>query len=279
RDSLEHRQRRPHVPGRRRYTPSHRAAWLLAGCPRGQARGARLLGAHRPARVAELGRVREGDADARRALLLFDQSDTPRLGGTPRRSWRDRAGVRARSRRAAGRASRALSRSTGGDADRVAARPVAQSVDQRGNRGVRSTPAAPDRGLVKMRVAGLLVAMSFAVTAVAAAAFALAANAAEASIGLTQIAAQDRLGVVTVYYPSTSEAQTIKRGPFTFQMAADGAPSRGNGRLIVISHGSGGSPWVHANLAQTLVADGFIVAMPAHRGDNYSDPGTPGPES
>ena len=130
-----------------------------------------------------------------------------------------------------------------------------------------------------MRFTRLVAAMSFAPTVLATAAFPFAAGAAEASVGLTQIPATNGLGLVTVYYPSTSEAQTIKRGPFTFQMAADGTPSRGNGRLIVISHGSGGSPWVHANLAQALVADGFIVAMPAHRGDNYQDPGTPGPES
>ena len=105
------------------------------------------------------------------------------------------------------------------------------------------------------------------------------APAAEASVGLMQIAGKPGEAVVTVYYPSTSEAKELKRGPFTFRMAWDGAPARGNRRLIVISHGSGGSPWVHANLAQTLVADGFVVAMPAHRGDNYNDPGTPGPES
>ncbi len=112
-----------------------------------------------------------------------------------------------------------------------------------------------------------------------AAAFATVATAAHASVGLTEIAGKAGEGVVTVYYPSTGGAKAGRRGPFTFEFAWQGAPARGNGRLIVISHGSGGSPWVHANLAQRLVADGFVVAMPEHRGDNYKDPGTPGPES
>jgi len=110
-------------------------------------------------------------------------------------------------------------------------------------------------------------------------AFVVAVTAAEANVGLIEIAGKDGEGVVTVYYPSTDEAKIGKRGPFIFEFAWQGAPARGNGRLIVISHGSGGSPWVHANLAQTLVADGFVVAMPEHRGDSYKDPGTPGPES
>jgi predicted dienelactone hydrolase len=96
---------------------------------------------------------------------------------------------------------------------------------------------------------------------------------------LTEIAGKDGDGPVAVYYPSRQEAQALKRGPFTFQLAWQGAPVRGNGRLIVMSHGSGGSPWVHANLAQTLVEHGFVVAMPEHRGDNSKDHSTPGPES
>lgn len=110
-------------------------------------------------------------------------------------------------------------------------------------------------------------------------AFAVGAPAAEASVGSTEIAGKDFEGVFTVYYPSTGEAKPLQRGPFTFEMAHDGPPARGNGRLIVISHGSGGSPWVHANLARTLVADGFVVAMPQHRGDNFKDHSAPGPES
>ena len=50
---------------------------------------------------------------------------------------------------------------------------------------------------------------------------------AEAAVGLTEIAGKDGDGPITVYYPSSSEAQTLKRGPFTFQMAWQGAPARG----------------------------------------------------
>ncbi len=102
---------------------------------------------------------------------------------------------------------------------------------------------------------------------------------AEAAVGVTEIPGQDGDGPVTIYYPSSSEAQPLRRGPFTFQMAWQGAPVRGNGRLVVISHGSGGSPWVHADLARVLVEEGFVVAMPEHRGDNFKDHSMVGPES
>jgi predicted dienelactone hydrolase len=68
-------------------------------------------------------------------------------------------------------------------------------------------------------------------------------------------------------------------GPFALPLARNAAPTRGNGRLIVISHGSGGGPFVHANLARTLAEAGFIVAVPQHRGDSHGDDGTPGPDS
>jgi predicted dienelactone hydrolase len=82
-----------------------------------------------------------------------------------------------------------------------------------------------------------------------------------------------------VFYASSSEAKPVKRGPFELNLAAQGTPVRGNGRLVVISHGSGGSPWVHADLARTLVDAGFVVALPEHKGDNFKDPGSPGPAS
>jgi predicted dienelactone hydrolase len=117
-------------------------------------------------------------------------------------------------------------------------------------------------------VVGLLLAAALAVLAAPAAA-----------VGLTEIAGKDGDAPVTVYYPSTSEARALRRGPFTLHLAWQGAPARGNGRLVVVSHGSGGSPWVHADVARALVNEGFVVAMPEHRGDNFRDHSTPGPES
>lgn len=82
---------------------------------------------------------------------------------------------------------------------------------------------------------------------------------------------------MTVFYPSSSTEQPVRQGPFSLSWAADGQPVLGNRHLVVISHGSGGSPWVHADLARALVQRGFTVAIPLHQGDNYLDPSEPGP--
>jgi len=111
------------------------------------------------------------------------------------------------------------------------------------------------------------------------AALALFAFAAEAAVGLTVIAGGDGDGLVTVFYPSASQALPVARGPFTLEVALNGTPLHGNARLIVVSHGSGGSPLVHADLARALVEQGFVVAMPEHVGDNYKDTSKVGPES
>jgi predicted dienelactone hydrolase len=102
---------------------------------------------------------------------------------------------------------------------------------------------------------------------------------AQAAMGLGEIAATATDGPVTLYYPSGAEARPLQRGPFTLNVAAQGAALRGNGRLVVISHGSGGAPWVHADLARSLVEAGFVVALPEHRADNYRDDSHPGPDS
>jgi len=86
-------------------------------------------------------------------------------------------------------------------------------------------------------------------------------------------------GPITVFYPSSGAAQSVQRGPFPLQVAWNGEPEAGNGRLIVISHGSAASPWVYSDLARTLVDAGFVVALPEHFADNYKDASEIGPPS
>lgn len=108
-----------------------------------------------------------------------------------------------------------------------------------------------------LRLAGLLLAF--------------VAGAARASVGLLELPAHDDTPQVTVFYPSAEPAANVQRGPFSLQLAARAAPVRGNGRLVVISHGTGGAAWTYADLAMRLVDAGFVVAVPLHRGDNYAD--------
>ena len=107
----------------------------------------------------------------------------------------------------------------------------------------------------------------------------LAGGLAQAGMGWRELPATAVDGPVTLYYPTDASEQPTAHGRLTLQLAEQAAPQRGNGRLVVISHGSGGSPWVHADLARSLVDAGFVVAMPEHRADNYKDPSRPGPDS
>ncbi len=113
------------------------------------------------------------------------------------------------------------------------------------------------------------------------AALALAASTtlAHASIGLTELPATQTDGPVTIFHPSTSVAASTRRGVFTVNVAANGTVVPGNGRLVIISHGSGAHPMVQADIAQHLVRAGYIVALPEHAGDNWHDSSKVGPES
>ncbi len=80
-------------------------------------------------------------------------------------------------------------------------------------------------------------------------------------------------------YPTAAADADVQRGPFTLRAAQNATPARGNGRLVVLSHGSGGSVWPQFDLAQALVAAGFTVAMPLHAGDNFENASDAGPKA
>ena len=118
-----------------------------------------------------------------------------------------------------------------------------------------------------------VIAKCFAATLI------LAVFAAQAAVGVVEIPGKEGDGPVTVFYPTSSPPAALKRGPFAFNLAENGVPVRGNGRMVVISHGSGGSVWVHYDLARMLADAGFFVAGPEHKGDNYRDHDGVGPAS
>jgi len=102
---------------------------------------------------------------------------------------------------------------------------------------------------------------------------------AHAAVGMQELARNEISGPVTVFYPMESAPRVEQRGAFRLELAVSAVPSPGNARLVVISHGSPGSPWVHFDLARTLVDAGFTVALPEHYADNYKDDSGPGPPS
>lgn len=74
-----------------------------------------------------------------------------------------------------------------------------------------------------------------------------------------------------IYYPAEGEAKLTWLG-LTPAMLARGAPvAAGQHPLILISHGTAGSPTGHLDTAVALAERGFIVAALVHNGDNYQD--------
>ena len=84
---------------------------------------------------------------------------------------------------------------------------------------------------------------------------------------------------ITVVYPTAATASVQALGPFQIKAALGAAPAKGNGRLIILSHGTRGSAITSFDLASTLAAAGFVVASPEHQGDNWRDQKLAGPES
>lgn len=103
-----------------------------------------------------------------------------------------------------------------------------------------------------------------------------AAPSARAQVGQTRL---DLEGLpVTLTYPTEAVARPVAQGPFTLTVAPDAALAPGAPRrLIVMSHGTGGSAVAEGTLAGRLARAGFVVAQPQHAGDNFQDAKDAGP--
>ncbi len=74
-------------------------------------------------------------------------------------------------------------------------------------------------------------------------------------------------------YPATAEERLEAFGRYSLSVAL-GAPIEGDHiPLVVISHGTGSTPWVMRDLAAHLAQNGFAVALLAHPGNTRRDDG------
>nr|WP_235439614.1 alpha/beta fold hydrolase [Paenibacillus sp. DMB20] len=60
-------------------------------------------------------------------------------------------------------------------------------------------------------------------------------------------------------------------GPYPLELARDAEPLEERFPLVLISHGTGSSPFVYRTLARHLARNGFIVGMPEHPYNNRND--------
>lgn len=74
-----------------------------------------------------------------------------------------------------------------------------------------------------------------------------------------------------VLYPTAAVPNPVRFGRVTTPLAADAPVQPGHYPLVLISHGGGGSPYVYWTLAQHLVQQGYVVALPEHPGNNFRD--------
>jgi len=124
----------------------------------------------------------------------------------------------------------------------------------------------PSRRLFRRLLAGIFSAVSGVI-----------AGTASAQVGMQQM--QVGAMTVTLVYPTTSVASTQALGPFSIDVALGAPALEKRQRLIVMSHGSGGSPLADHALAAAFARAGFVVAQPLHEGNNFRDQRLAGPET
>lgn len=101
------------------------------------------------------------------------------------------------------------------------------------------------------------------------------AGAAAAEVGMRALAFIDPsdggMTRAVVWYPTNAPETPVRCGPFTFQVAEGGPVAEGRHPLVVLSHGSGGSAFGHADTAMALARRGYVVAAVHHRGNAFDD--------
>lgn len=76
---------------------------------------------------------------------------------------------------------------------------------------------------------------------------------------------------MVILYPSNISEKPEKLGPYDMSLSINAPVKEGIYPLVMISHGTGGSPLVYRTLAHYLASHGFIVGLPEHPFNNRND--------
>ncbi|MDH4873641.1 hypothetical protein E8E91_22730 [Pseudomonas sp. BN515] len=79
-----------------------------------------------------------------------------------------------------------------------------------------------------------------------------------------------RLSAVA-FYPAQGKPRSTDVDLYQVEAGDDAPMADGHFPLVLISHGNGGSPLAHHDLATALARAGFVVLAVQHTGDNYQD--------
>jgi predicted dienelactone hydrolase len=94
------------------------------------------------------------------------------------------------------------------------------------------------------------------------------------AVGAQQLLARDAGHTelpVMIFYPSKDEPHWMWLGTGAIKISPNGAVDGERLPLVILSHGTGGTPLSHIDTALALAEAGYVVAAPIHPGDNLQD--------
>jgi predicted dienelactone hydrolase len=77
----------------------------------------------------------------------------------------------------------------------------------------------------------------------------------------------------SLFFPTHEPPRPERFEPFVLDVATNAAVAGEELPLVLISHGTGSSPWLFRQLGAHLAREGFVVAMIRHPGNNRGDDG------
>ena len=93
--------------------------------------------------------------------------------------------------------------------------------------------------------------------------------------GSRQFLAPDDAGAAPLgallHYPCAQPSAPTRFGPYELEVSVDAPLASGRFPLVLISHGSGGSPLLYRTLSLSLARSGYLVALLRHPGNSLGD--------